>query len=301
MGRQSYLEQACSQVPEFKTLSQQFVRKYTIEGKSSSCIKNYLMQISKMVIHYQCSPLELSKDQLEEYLYFRLQKTNSPSLSSFKHLVYGLKRFYEILKNEDLRLALPSIEGSKALPIVFSHEEIRLILKCPKLLKHRLLFATIYDCGMRISEVMKLKITDVDFDRKMVHIRQSKHNKDRYVPISDHLVRGLLLYIDTSNPKIWLFNGKLRGEPMSKEGIRHAFRSILKRINIAKEAFVHTLRHSYATHLLEMGLDIVTVQNQLGHATIATTKMYLHIAQSNPTIGFSPMQKLYSDGRKQRK
>ena len=301
MGRQSYLEQACLQVSEFKTLSQRFVRKYTIEGKSSSCIKNYLMQISKMVIHYQCSPLELSKDQLEEYLYFLLQKTDSPSLSSFKHLVYGLKRFYEIFKNEDLRLALPSIEGSKALPVVFSQEEIRSILKCPKLLKHRLLFATIYDCGMRISEVMKLKLTDVDFDRKMVHIRQSKHKKDRYVPISDHLVRGLSLYIDTSNPKVWLFNGKVRGEPMSKEGIRHAFRSILKKANISKEACVHTLRHSYATHLLEMGLDIVTVQNQLGHATIATTMMYLHIAQSNPTIGFSPMQKLYGDGRKLRK
>ena len=299
MSRKSYLEQAGELVPEFKTLSDQFLKKYTIEGKSSSCIKNYLMQISKLVLHYQISPLELSKDQLEEYLFMLTQNENSPSYSSFKHLVYGLRRFYEIFKNEELRLALPHIKGSKALPVVFSQQEIRLILKTPKLLKHRLMFATAYDCGLRISELIKLKITDVDFDRKMVHIRQSKHKKDRYVPISDHLKRGLETYIDTSNPKAWLFNGKIRGQKISKEGVRHAFRSILSKANIKKEACVHTLRHSYATHLLEMGLDIVTVQKQLGHSTIATTMMYLHIAQSNPSIGFSPMQKLYN-GRKQK-
>lgn len=297
MSRKSFLEQACTEVPEYKTLSDQFVRKYTIEGKSSSCIKNYLMQISKLVLHYQTSPLDLSKDQLEEYLFYLLQQKSSPSRSSFKHLVYGLRKFYTIFKDEDLFLALPSIQASKALPVVFSQREIKQILKAPKLLKHRLLFATIYDCGMRISELTNLKITDVDYDRKMVHIRQSKHKKDRYVPISDHLIRGIKTYIDASNPKEYLFNGKIRGEKISKEGVRHAFRSILNKTKIDKKACVHTLRHSYATHLLEMGLDIVSVKNQLGHATIATTMMYLHIAQSDANAGFSPLKELYN-GRK---
>ena len=297
MSKKSYLLQAGELVPEYKILTEQFIRKYTIAGKSSSCIKNYLMQISKLVLHYQCSPLDLSIDQLEDYLFYLRQKDDSPSHSSFKHLVYGLRRFYEIFKKEDLRIALPSCKEAKTLPVVFSQREVVALLRSAKLLKHRLLFATIYDGGLRISELVNLAINDVDLDRRMLHIRQSKQMKDRYVPISEHLVRGLRTYLDASNPKVWLFNGRVRGEKISRAGVRHAFRASLKKANITKEACVHTLRHSYATHLLEMGLDIISVQHQLGHSTVSTTMMYLHIAQSNPKAGFSPMQELYN-GRK---
>jgi len=173
MSRKSYLEQACEAVPEFKTVSEQFLRKYTIAGKSESCTRNYLMQISKLVLHFQRSPLDLSQDQLEEYLY-SLHQNEPPSLSSFKHLVYGLRTMFSMFKNERLYLSLPAIAQSKALPAVFSQEEMRRILKAPKLLKHRVLFAVIYDCGLRISEVINLKITDVDLDRRQLHIRESK-------------------------------------------------------------------------------------------------------------------------------
>lgn len=292
MTRKTLLKQACEAVPEFKTISDKFLRKYTIAGKSDSCTKNYLMQISKMVLHYRCSPLSISIDQIEDYM-FTIQQNESPSMSSFKHLVYGLKTMYSMFNNEELYLSLPSIAKSRALPTVLSTTEIKLILKTPKLLKHKVLFAVIYDCGLRISELINLRIEDVDFDRKMVHVRQSKHKKDRYVPISPLVIRGLQTYIKATNPKEWLFNGKVRGSQISREGIRHAFRAILKKISINKDACIHTLRHSYATHLLEMGLDIVSVKNQLGHADIKTTMMYLHIARSNPQAGFSPMQKLY--------
>lgn len=295
MSRKCYLEQACQAVPEFKTISEGFLRRYTIAGKSDSCTRNYLMQISKMVLHFKCSPLDLSVDQLEEYLFY-IRQNETPSLSSFKHLVYGLRTMFSMFKNEKLFLRMPSIAKSNALPVVFSQEEIRLILKTPKMLKHRVLFAVIYDCGLRIQEAINLKITDVDFDRKQVHIRQSKHKKDRYVPVSPLVLRGLTAYLVTSNPKEWLFNGKVRGEQISKEGIRHAFRSVIEKSAIQKEVCIHTLRHSYATHLLEMGLDIVSVKNQLGHAEIRTTMMYLHIAKSNPQAGFSPTQKLYANG-----
>jgi site-specific recombinase XerD len=288
----SYLEQACQAVPEFKTISELFLRKYTIAGKSESCTKNYLTQISKMVVHFKCSPLNLSLDQLEEYLFF-IRKNETPSLSSFKHLIYGLRSMYSMFKNEKLYLSLPTINKSKALPVVFSKEEIIKIMKTPKLLKHRVLFAVIYDCGLRISEVINLKITDIDFNRQQVHIRQSKYKKDRYVPISDLVLRGILLYMNTSKPKEWLFNGKLRGKQISCESVRNAFRKVLKITGIQKEASIHTFRHSYATHLLEMGLDIVSVKNQLGHSEISTTMMYLHIAKSNPKAGFSPMEYLY--------
>jgi len=298
MSRKCYLEQACQAVPEFKTISEGFLRKYTIAGKSDSCTRNYLMQISKMVLHFNCSPLELSIDQLEEYLFY-IRANETPSLSSFKHLVYGLRAMFSMFKNEKLFLSLPSIAKSKTLPVVFSQGEIKLILKTPKLLKHRILFAIIYDCGLRIQEAINLKITDVDFDRQQVHIRQSKHKKDRYVPVSPLVLRGLSDYLNSSNPKEWLFNGKVRGGKISKEGIRHAFRSVIQKTTIQKEVCIHTLRHSYATHLLEMGLDIVSVKDQMGHAEIRSTMMYLHIAKSNPKAGFSPLVKLYAhDGRK---
>jgi integrase/recombinase XerD len=294
MSRKSYVEQACIAVPEFKNICDNFVRKYTIAGKSDSCIKNYLMQISKMVLHCKCSPLELSIDQMEEYL-FLIRQNESPSMSSFKHLVYGLRTMYVMFKNEKLQLALPSISRDKSLPTVFSQQEIKAILKTPKLLKHRILFAVIYDGGLRISELVNLKMSDVDLNRMQIHIRQSKHKKDRYVPISALTAKGISKYIEVSNPKTWLINGRNRGEAISREGIRHAFRAIISKTGITKEVCVHTLRHSYATHLLEMGLDIVSVKNQLGHADIATTMMYLHIAKSNPKAGFSPLTKLYGD------
>ena len=292
MSRKSYLQQAGEAVPEFKTISEKFLRKYAIAGKSESCTRNYLMQISKMVLYFKCSPLELSIDQMEEYL-FQIRQDDKPSMSSFKHLVYGLRTMFSMFKNEKLYLALPPISGSKALPVVFSQAEVRLILKTPKKLKHQVLFAVTYDCGLRISEVINLQITDVDFDRKRVHVRQSKHKKDRYVPISPLTIKGIKDYLYSSNPKGWLFNGKIRGGQISRAGTRHAFRACINKAKIEKKVCIHTLRHSYATHLLELGLDIVSVKNQLGHADIATTMMYLHIARSNPKAGFAPMEKLY--------
>jgi site-specific recombinase XerD len=109
--------------------------------------------------------------------------------------------------------------------------------------------------------VIDLKITDVDFDRRQVHIRESKYKKDRYVPVSPSVLRGLTSYIETSRPKEWLFNGKIRGQQISREGIRHASRAAICKTGIQKDVCIHTLRHSYATHLLEMGLDIMSVKN----------------------------------------
>lgn len=294
MSRKTFLQQACEAVPEFKSITDTFIRKYSIAGKSKSCVRNYLMQISKMVLHFDCSPLDLSQDQMEEYL-FMIQQNDHPSLSSFKHLVYGLRVLFAMFKNEELLLALPSISASKALPVVLSQQEVKTLLATPKLLKHRVLFAIIYDGGLRIAELINLRIEDVDMDRKQIHIRQSKHKKDRYVPISSLTIRGLNKYINTSNPKTWLFNGKIRGQQISRGGIRHALRQTLHKTTIQKQICIHTLRHSYATHLLEMGLDILSVRNQMGHVKIETTMMYLHIAQSNPKAGFSPLEKLYSN------
>lgn len=292
MSGKTLQQQACDLLPEYSEMCHIFTRKFVITGMSQSCITNYLRQISKLIIHYQCSPLNLTIDQLEEYLYW-LKVHESPSASSFKHLVYGLRHFFRIFKHEDLRLSLPVITRKQRLPVVFSQGEVHRLLMAPRNLKHRVLLGVIYDCGLRISELKQLTISDVDMDRRMVHIRESKYKKDRYVPISLMAIRGLRTYMALIKPQHYLFNGAVPGKPISTEAIREMLRNALKRSGISKKACVHTLRHSYATHLLESGLNIMTVKEQLGHSNLETTLMYLHIAQVAPNIGYSPLSVPY--------
>ena len=290
----TYKTRACNTIPEFTNICKVFTRKFLAAGKSNSCVQNYLLQISKLALYYNRSPLELTVDEIEDYIVF-IRENESPSLSSLKHLVCGLRHIFEIFEKTDLRLKLPSVRAPFLLPVVFSKEEIKLILKTPKNLKHRIILATIYDSGLRISEAIKLRIADVDLNRKMIHIRQSKCKKDRYVPISNMLVRGLKLYLETYKPHSYLFNGQQKGSSMTQSSIQRIMRNTLMECKIEKKASIHSLRHSYATHLLEDGLDIVSVKNQLGHVDVKTTMIYIHIAQISPKRGFSPLKTLYQN------
>jgi len=297
MSRLQIQQQACIAVPVFKDVCRTFIRKFGVAGKSNSCVQNYLRQISKLVLFYQKSPLDLTTEEVEEFLVY-LRHNEPPSLSSFKHLVYGLRHLFGIYGRDDMEIILPQISHPKTLPEVFSKEEVRQLLSAPGYLKHRVLLGTIYDAGLRISEVAGLLISDVDFDRQMVHVRQSKFKKDRYVPVSSMLCRGLKSYISTSRPRDYLFNGRVKGKPMSFQGIRHIMHGAMKKCGITKNACVHSLRHSYATHLLEDGLDLVTLKNQMGHGRIENTMMYIHIARIDPARGFSPLQTLYPQDKK---
>jgi len=284
--------QACLAVPEFIEICTTFTRKFLVAGKSYSCVQNYLLQISKLVLFYNRSPLELSNVEIEDFLVY-IRKNESPSLSRFKHLVCGLRHIFAIYDRDDLQVILPKVRQPKMLPVVFSKEEIRLLLKTPDNIKHRLILGTIYDSGLRISEARFLLISDIDLNRRMLHVRQSKYKKDRYVPISEMLVRGINQYIKEYKPCYYLFNGRKKGFPMSETSIQRIMRITLKKCKIEKKASIHSLRHSYATHLLEDGLDIVSLKNQLGHADIKNTMTYIHVARISTHIGFSPLKTLY--------
>jgi len=292
MKRLTFNIRACEAVPEYAEICKTLTRKFLVVGKSNSCVMNYIRQISKLVLFYNRSPLELTTEEVEDYM-VQIRINDSPSLSSFKHLVHGLRHTYKIYNKHELQVILPSIKRTKILPVVLSKEEVRLLLKTPQNIKYRVLLGTIYDSGLRISEVRKLQISDVDFDRKEIHVRQSKCKKDRYVPISDMLVRGLKQYILIYKPVFYLFNGKNDGYPMSLVNIRHILRKTLEKCNITKKACIHSLRHSYATHLLEDGIDLFSLRNQLGHSDIKNTMVYIHIAQVTSKPGFSPLKTLY--------
>ena len=165
------------------------------------------------------------------------------------------------------------------------------------MLKHRIVLSLIYSAGLRGQEVINLKISDIDFQRKTIHIRQSKYKKDRIVPLSDVMAQGLLKYLKAENPHIWLFNGKEPDGRYSVRGLSWVMRETLKRTSIKKDVNLHSLRHTYATHLLEEGLNIVTLKDLLGHAEIATTMVYLHVAQCPLIKAHSPLDSLY--GRKE--
>jgi len=296
MSRKKIKDEACDKVAGFSSICQTFTRKYKVAGKSDSFIENYLLQISKLTLFYERSPLELTVEELEEYLLY-IQAQSTPSLSTFKHLVYGLRQLFRIYDKEELELAMPEIHEPKTLPVVLSKEEVKKLLCATTNPKHRIIIGTIYDGGLRISELINLEIKDVDFDRKMMHIRQSKFKKDRYVPISSMLVRGLTRYLKDSRPQKYLFNGRIKGTPVSEQSVHYLLRQGVKRSGIKKKVCVHTLRHSYATHLLEDGLDIVTLKNQMGHVKVQTTMIYLHIARIAPQRGFSPLTTLFPKGQ----
>ncbi|MEJ4089253.1 tyrosine-type recombinase/integrase, partial [Galbibacter orientalis] len=283
---------------EFKNCYQKLQRSVSVSGKSQSTLTNYARCLSHLVLYFKCSPLDLDEEQILDYLHVLKSKNKTPSESFFKHTVYGLRYLYRIYDLETKRIVLPEIKRSNKLPVVLSQNEVKQILKTPKLLKHRLILALLYGCGLRCFELRNLQLKDLDFDRKTLHVRQGKGRKDRYVPLSAILIRGLTRYIAAEHPGQWVFNGNDKtgkAVPLSTRGVQWVVREAKKHSGIAKEISSHSFRHSYATHLLEMGLDIMSIKDLLGHADIQTTLVYLHVAQLGRQKPFSPLDRLYSE------
>ena len=285
------VQRASAKVKGFKTLHKRLEKKNIVNGKSMSTLSNYLRCIAHVALKYNCLPTELDTEQIEDYLLYLKKK--GASEADFKLTVYGLKFLFRCEGLDDRAIKLPSIKRDKKLPVVLSANEVKELLKAPTLLKHRVVIGVLYGCGLRCQELRSLQLKDVDFDRNMIHIRQGKGKKDRYVPLGDHLARGLKKYIDAEKPVKWLFNGKNHHEPFSPRGTQWVVREAAKKTGINKHVSVHTLRHTYATHLLELGLDIVSIKELLGHAHIDTTMVYLHVAKAGRQMPFSPLDKLY--------
>lgn len=244
-------------------------------------------------------PTDLLPEQVKDYLYELQQRSKTPSQTYFKHTVYGL-RF--LLKTEGLsyqHLHLPAIARPQTLPVILSREEIWRMLQAASLLKHRLLIGLLYGCGLRCMELRNIELKHLDFDRKLLHIVQSKGNKDRYVPLSIHLIRGIQSYINAAHPKRFLFEGV--GNPEGKDfdgrysqrGVQWAVKTIAKNASILKDVNVHMLRHTYATHLLEDGVNIITVQKLMGHSNIESTMIYLHVCTTPDQFPNSPLDKVF--------
>jgi len=296
MSKNTIYSEACYKVAGFQQMGEEFIRKLVINNKAKSTHENYLRQMSKLALYYNRTPLDLEIGELEEYLYLLIQK-DTDSLSSFKHLVYGLRKLYQLFDKEELHLALPSIKRPDKLPVVLSKQEVKRLLKAPERILEKVMFALTYDTGMRIDELTNLLISNVDLDRGQVHVRQSKNKKDRYITMSTHAIRGVKKHLTLNDPKDYLFESPTRkGMPISKTRIRTLLKEAVEKAGIKKDICVHTLRHTYATHQLEAGQNIMVLKESLGHANIQTTLIYLQIAQLDPVRKFGCMEPLYVKG-----
>jgi site-specific recombinase XerD len=293
------LEQAIQQVPGFSEFAQRIHRRMRISELSLSTEKSYTRCLAKMAVHFFQVPTLLNKEQVEEYLYLQLAKVPDTELSSFRFSIYALRFAYRMEGMDELRLSLPSMRRKKRIPIVLSVEEITDMINRPTYLKHRMLIALLYGCGLRCSELRDLRVSDIDLDRRLLHVRQSKGRKDRMIPLGQKLIEEIQKYIDLFKPKEWLFSGYRNQKNHSfkvdidrqfgKRSIQEAVKQAARLAGIRKNVNSHSLRHSYATHLLEQGVSIITLKSLLGHAHISATLIYLQTATICPTNVHSPL------------
>ena len=194
---------------------------------------------------------------------------------------------------EDKLIKLPGIPHKKQLPVILSQQEVKKLLLSPDKFKERFMIALIYSAGLRMGELQKLERTDIDVDRMLIHIRQGKGQKDRYVVLSKLIAAKFGKYCQQYKIKKYVFPGQKQGNYISRTTVRKIIKTALLKCGIEKNINTHSLRHSFATHMLENGIDIVTVKEQLGHSDIHTTMLYLQVARLERKTAVSPLDFLY--------
>ncbi len=292
---ETLVQQAANKVTGFGQLYKELERAINVTGKSASTLSNYSRHLAHLALHYDLLPTELDNEQVLDYLHL-VKAKGSPSATFFKFTVYGMRYACKLRGLPYQQFSLPSIERNDKLPVVLNAAEVRALMKACDLLKHRLLIGLCYGCGLRCAEVRQLHLADVDTERGMIHVRRGKGNKDRCLPMGAMLARGIRSYIDAEKPGKFLFEGN-KGDAYSQRGAQWAISQAVKKAGIIKEVTLHTLRHTYATHLLEQGVNILVIKELLGHAHIETTMIYLHLARPSASVAFSPMDTLYNQAK----
>ncbi len=285
------ISEASDKINNFSEINSNFIQKLTLKGVTKRTIEVYTRNIAQISLFFNQDPLTLKEKQLNEYLYHL--KTTRTGATAFKHAIYSLRSLFEINGNKKLKTKLPSIPQAERLPVVLSPQECKRLIQAPDKLRDRYLIGFMYSSGLRINEVSKLKIEDIDIDRMQIRVVQAKGNKDRYVPLSKCIAERFTKYLKIYNPQKFFFNS-CNGKQFTVRGIQRVFRAAVKKSGILKKATSHTLRHSYATHLLENGVDLITIKNVLGHKNITTTMIYLHVAQPKPSNFKNPLDILYN-------
>jgi site-specific recombinase XerD len=261
----------------------------TLRRFAPSTQEAYAAAVAGLAKYYNQSPDLLDKEKILEYLLYLMEKRRL-SWSTCNVIVCGIRFFYtQTLGIDSMRLGIPPMKTQKKLPEIMSAEEIERLFKCAVNLKNRVVLMTTYGAGLRVSEVVNLRLTDIDSKRMMIRVRQGKGNKDRYTILSDRLLTELRTYYRQYKPAFWLFYGIYSNAQMSIGTAQKIYYNAKERAGITRQGGIHTLRHCFATHLLEAGVDIRTIQSLMGHASIMTTMNYLRVTRKKLAATRSPL------------
>lgn len=249
----------------------------------------YLKSVESLALYYRQSPDKLSTEQIQKYILYMINEKGlswsscNLAISAFRFL------FYQILQSDQVKLSLPKRKKETRLPQVYSKQELEKIFLHARHLRNRLLLMTAYSAGLRVAELVSLKLTDIDSQRMMIRVDQGKGNKDRYTLLSNRLLDDLRLYWKVYRPKYWLFPKKESSKHLTTDTAQKAYYKAVRLSGLKRKGGIHCLRHSFATHLLESGANIKQIQMLLGHSSIKTSMRYLHLTQKNLAAVQSPL------------
>ena len=253
-------------------------------------IKSYIDQVAQFARYFGRSPEQLGPEEIRLYQVHLVQE-KKVAWSTLNQAVCALRFLYRTTLAKDWAVThIPFARRPKRLPAVLSADEVQRLLACVKFLKARLVLTTAYAAGLRISEATHLKVADLDSSRMMIRVQQGKGAKDRYIPLSRRLLEELRAYWRLERPADWLFPGcRDRREPIHTGTVQRVCQRAAEAAGITKHVTPHTLRHSFATHLLEAGVDLPAIQRLLGHRSVQTTMIYLHVRQTRLQAITSPL------------
>jgi len=273
-------------------LRQQMIDQMTVRGMAETTKRAYLQAVAGIAKYYRRSPDQLNEREVQQYLLHLIQERGL-AWSSCNVATNGLRFLYRVtLDRGEVEFCIPQARRPQRLPEILSREEIERLLAAASDPKHRTLLMLTYSAGLRVSEVAHLKVRDIDSGRMSVRVELGKGNKDRYTVLSARMLRELRTYWRAYRPEVWLFTGRDRTRPMHVKTIQRVFYLAKERAGIGKNCGIHALRHAFATHLLEAGTDLHTIQRLLGHGHLSTTMRYFHLAQKRLLSAGSPLDLL---------
>ncbi|MFC2125497.1 tyrosine-type recombinase/integrase [Bacteroidota bacterium] len=268
------------------------IREMRIRNYSPRTITTYVSEVSHLAQYFNTPPDQITSDLIKEYLQFKIQNQGC-SVSLVNQIISALKILYQdVLERQwdELRIKRPHKE--KKLPVILSPQEVSSVITQTRNLKHKTILAMAYSAGLRRQELVNLKVSDIDSARMVVRIKNGKGKKDRETLLASNTLNLLRQYYFAYKPSDILFEGYPPGTPISSTSISCILKKSLKKAGINKKATIHSLRHSFATHLLEQGTNIKIIQRLLGHNSIKTTMVYLQVAKIDPQTVSSPFDNL---------
>jgi integrase/recombinase XerD len=273
-------------------LRRKMLEELQLRNHSPHTQRAYIRCVADFARHFNTPPDRLGPQQVHEYQLFLVHRKKL-SWSPFSQAVCALRFFYhDVLHRHWMIEYIPYPRHEEKLPVVLSPAEVAAVLEATRNLRHRTILMTIYAAGLRVSEVTHLRVADIDSQRQVICVRQGKGRKDRQVMLSPKLLEVLRIYWKSYRPRVWLFPGESEEHPVSSETVRRICQQAGEAAHLSKRISPHTLRHCFATHLLEDEIDLRRIQLLLGHRNLKTTAKYLHVSNLAVRTTASPLERL---------